>query len=124
MNPFGDENENEDEGRDDDTQNPFENKHENNPIIKHTNVELLLQINGRRSNTYISGLDLETKELDKHLKNLRIICACSCSSKTLKDDKQDIKVIHIQGNNISKIQEYLIKEFNIKNPPIRNYQSK
>lgn len=117
MNPFDDEENN-------DTQDLFENKHDNNPIIKHTNVELLLQINGRRRNTYISGLDLEPKELNKHLKNLRILCACSCSSKSLKDDKQDIKVIHIQGDNISKIQEYLFLKFNITNPPIRNYQSK
>ena len=38
--------------------NPFEDEQDNNISNKLINVELWLEINGRRKNTYISGLTL------------------------------------------------------------------
>jgi len=111
MNPFEEE------------QNPFENEKNNNTVIKSINVELWLETNGRRKNTYISGLNLEKEELKKHLQILKKKHGCNGTLKVITEDEKNIEVIHLQGDNIDNIQNYL-KTINITNITIRNFQSK
>ena len=103
--------------------NPFEDEQDNNIINKLINVELWLEINGRRKNTYISGLTLEKEELKKHLQKLKKIHGCNGTLKKISEDGRDIEVIQLQGDNIENVQNYL-KIINITNIIIRNFQSK
>jgi translation initiation factor 1 (eIF-1/SUI1) len=103
--------------------NPFEDEQDNNISNKLINVELWLEINGRRKNTYISGLTLEKDEQKKHLQKLKKIHGCNGTLKKISEEGKDIEVIQLQGDNIENVQNYL-KIINITNITIRNFQSK
>ena len=103
--------------------NPFENEEDNNSSNKITNVELWLEINGKRKNTYLSGLKFETDVLKEHLRNLKKKHGCNGSLKEMSVDGQIREVIHLQGDHIDNIETYL-KTINITNITIRDFQSK
>ena len=103
--------------------NPFEDEQDNNLSNKIINIDLWLEINGRRKNTYISGLTLEKEELKKHLQKLKKMHGCNGTLKKISEDDKDIEVIQLQGDNIENVQNYL-KMINISNITIRNFQSK
>lgn len=102
--------------------NPFEHE-ENNNTIKLNKVELWLEINGKRKNTYLSGLNFETDTLKEHLKNLKKKHGCNGSLKELSIDGEIKEVLQLQGDHIDNIQSYL-KSINITNIIIRDFQSK
>lgn len=119
MNPFEEE-----QNTFEEEQNPFENNQNNNTLINSNNVEIWLEkTKGRRQNTYISGLNLEKEELKKHLQILKKKHGCNGTLKVITEDEKNIEVIHLQGDNIDNIQNYL-KAINITNITIRNFQSK
>lgn len=103
--------------------NPFEDEQDKNLPNKLVNINLWLEINGRRKNTYISGLTLEKEELKKHLQKLKKTHGCNGTLKKISEDGQDIEVIQLQGDNIENVQNYL-KTINITNITIRNFQCK
>ena len=102
--------------------NPFDDEQDTNISNKLFNVELWLEIKGRRKNTYVSGLTMEKDELKKHLRELKKIHGCNGTLKKITDENQDIDVIQLQGDNIENVQNYL-KVINITNITIRNFQS-
>ncbi len=110
MNPFEEE------------QNPFENEKNNNTVIKSINVELWLETNGRRKNTYISGLNLEKEELKKHLQILKKKHGCNGSLKEDLIDGENKKVLKLQGDHIDNIQNFLMS-INITNFITRDFKS-
>jgi translation initiation factor 1 (eIF-1/SUI1) len=103
--------------------NPFEEQEENNTNTKVSNVEIWLEINGKRKNTYISGLPYDEDVLKEHLKNLKKKHGCNGSYKELSVEGQIKEVLQLQGDHIDNVQSYL-KSINITNFTIRDFQSK
>jgi translation initiation factor 1 (eIF-1/SUI1) len=102
--------------------NPFENEEEN-VQRKINTVELWLEVNGKRKNTFISGLNFETDVLKEHLKNLKKKHGCNGSLKEVSVEGEIKEVLQLQGDHIDNIQTYL-KSINITNVVIRDFQSK
>jgi len=82
--------------------NPYDNNEEiSQPIIQ--NVEVWVD-NGKKKNTFISGLTFTLTELKEHLKNLKKKVGCNGSIK--KNEDSDDLILQLQGNHIDIICEY------------------
>jgi translation initiation factor 1 (eIF-1/SUI1) len=101
--------------------NPFEEQVDNSNT-KVSNVEIWLEINGKRKNTYVGGLPFEESVLKEHLKNLKKKHGCNGAYKELSVEGQIKNVLQLQGDHIGNIQSYL-KTINITNITIRDFQS-
>ena len=99
MNPFDDDNDNND----------------NNDNIQETkdstNVNIWVEINGSKKNTYITGWNIPESQLKDHLKMIKKKNGCNGTLKEISNDgnKSDItKVIQLQGDLIDYMKNYLI----------------
>jgi translation initiation factor 1 (eIF-1/SUI1) len=90
--------------------NPFENSN-NTDTINNNIIEIWVETNGRRKNTYISGLSYTKKEMKEHLSNLKKKHGCNGSIKDLTEIKD---VLHLQGDHIYNIISYF-EQHNITN---------
>lgn len=98
--------------------NPFENNliHELvNPdvsedttenIFNNNIIELRVEVIKGKKNTYISGWNMEYDELKLKLKELKSKLGCNGSLKKDTETNQDI--VHLQGDQITNIYQYLI----------------
>ena len=51
--------------------NPFEEMNNNSIITKNSNIEVWVEANGRKKNTYISGWELTNEQLKEHIKTIK-----------------------------------------------------
>jgi translation initiation factor 1 (eIF-1/SUI1) len=72
-------------------------------------IEIWVERRGRKKNTYLSGWDLEKSELKNHLKTLKKSLGCNGCIKNITTDKEDIKVLHLQGDRVNDLNTYLLK---------------
>ena len=92
--------------------NPFEETQENT-IKKDFNIDLWLEVQGRKKSTYISGWDIELKDLTKHLKIIKKKKGCNGTIKDILNENNDkIQVILLQGDHLTYITEYLSEIIN------------
>lgn len=77
--------------------NPFE---ENNIINTNIQIEIWLEINGRKKNTFISGWNIPINELKDHIKNIKKKNGCNG---TIKSNN----LIQLQGDHIDYIIDYI-----------------
>ena len=90
--------------------NPFNLDSTNNISFDDVySIEIWMENRGRKKNTFVSGWTLENTELKTHLKSLKKSLGCNGCVKTITTDKGDIQVIHLQGDRIKDIYDYLIK---------------
>jgi len=77
--------------------------------IKNSKIEISLEINGRKKNTYVAGWNLSESELKDHIKIIKRKNGCngSLKEKTL-DNGNKINIIQLQGDHIEYIKEYLL----------------
>ena len=67
-------------------------------------------VNGRKSNTYIKGWKIPNEEMVKHLGKLKKSLGCNGSiQEKFLYEGEECKVLHLQGNKIAKVSEYLTK---------------
>ena len=66
--------------------------------------------NGRRTNTYIVGLNTTDEIRKSYLKSLKTKYACNGSIKKITYDNIEQIVIHLQGDQILNVKTFLIKE--------------
>jgi translation initiation factor 1 (eIF-1/SUI1) len=93
--------------------NPFEeNTNNNNNLKNEINIEIWVETNGRKKNTYISGWILPLEELKEHIKNIKKKNGCNGTIKKYINDNKEIDVLLLQGNHIQFILTYL-NELNI-----------
>lgn len=91
--------------------NPFESNIENNTYIPKldTIIEIWNECRGRKSDTFISGLPLEEKELLYHLKIIKKKKGCNGSvQELLGEDGTTTLIIQLQGNQKDYLKEYFI----------------
>lgn len=63
------------------------------------NIEIWVEKNGKKKNTYIQGIISDDIEL--HLKKLKKICCANGSY------NKDANKLHIQGDQVDNIKQYL-----------------
>ena len=66
--------------------------------------------NGRRTNTYIVGLNTTDELRKSYLKSLKTKYACNGSIKKITYDNIEQIAIHLQGDQILNVKAFLIKE--------------
>lgn len=76
-------------------------------------IEIWMEKNGRKKNTYISGWNLSEILLKEHIKIIKKKNGCNGTLKEidLSDNKSNIlKIIQLQGDHKEYIKEYLINQ--------------
>ena len=66
--------------------------------------------NGKRTNTYIVGLNITDEIRKSYLKSLKTKYACNGSIKVIKYNNIDETSIHLQGDQIQNVKAFLLKE--------------
>ena len=71
-------------------------------------IQIWSEEKGRKTETYISGWDIDETTLKQHLKSIKHSKGCngSIKDKEINDDK--VKVILLQGNHKEYIVKYLL----------------
>jgi len=88
--------------------NPFEENKDDTFIKKPFNIDIWIEVNGRKKNTYVKGWNSSLELLKTHLKNIKKKNGCNGSIKEVMDDskKSDI-ILQFQGDHIDFIVNYL-----------------
>jgi translation initiation factor 1 (eIF-1/SUI1) len=94
--------------------NPFEEFNNDTNLIKEIKIEIWVDQNGRKKNTYISGWDIPNDQLKEHLKIIKKKNGCNGTIKTLTNNVETITVMQFQGDQVEFIKEYLVSQ-NISN---------
>ena len=91
--------------------NPFEDILTNdNTNTKQTLIEIWVEANGRKKNTYVSGWDIPEEQLKEHLKTIKKKNGCNGTIKEISNETsaQLLKVLQLQGDHSEYINEYLV----------------
>ena len=87
-----------------DIKNEFEDQLLNNSII-----EIWVEVNGKKKNTYILGWELEKNELKEHLRNIKKRKGCNGTIKNINSEEHgEVSVLQLQGNHMEYVKEYII----------------
>ena len=100
--------------------NPFEENNELD-ITEIKLIEIWVEINGRKKNTYVAGWNLSELELKEHIKLIKKKNGCNGTLKELianGKNSETIKVIQLQGDHVDYLKTYL-KEQDIDQNLIR-----
>jgi len=85
-------------------QNVFEDELLNNEVI-----ELWVEINGKKKNTYILGWNLEKTELKEHLRTIKKKKGCNGTIKKITTEAYgEVSVLQLQGNHMEYVKDYII----------------
>jgi translation initiation factor 1 (eIF-1/SUI1) len=85
--------------------NPFEN--DDKVITKTIGVEIWIETNGRKQNTFVSGWDISIEELKEHLKHIKQKNGCNGTIKNKLISDKNVQILQIQGNLLNYIYDYL-----------------
>jgi len=80
----------------------FENTTEQSNIIEIWNVE-----RGRKSDTYVSGWNIDDTLLKEHISTIKKKKGCNGGIKELTNETGKIKVVQLQGNLRDYLFEYI-----------------
>lgn len=70
-------------------------------------IEVWVEERGRKSDTYISGWDIDEIELKKNLKLIKKNRGCNGSIKEIIKEAGKVKVLQLQGNHRDYVIEYI-----------------
>ena len=90
--------------------NPFENENETENKLDNlvtTEITVWKESRGRKTNTYVTGWNLEKEELKGYLKEFKQKKGCNGSLKT--DDDEGHR-LHFQGDKINDIIEFMLSK--------------
>lgn len=90
--------------------NPFEDIQTNTNTNKETLIEIWVEANGRKKNTFISGWNIPEKEIKEHIRIIKKKNGCNGTFKDIPNESKDelLKVIQLQGDHSEYINQYLI----------------
>jgi translation initiation factor 1 (eIF-1/SUI1) len=98
---------------------PFSQNINNDISFEEDNiVTITIEHRGRKTNTYITGWNLDSGGRKEHLKNLKKTFGCNGSVKTFIIDSIETPCIHLQGEHTEKIKQYL-EENNVSNITVK-----
>jgi translation initiation factor SUI1 len=92
--------------------NPFEDISTNNTTTntKETFIEIWVEINGRKKNTYVNGWQIPDEQLKEHIKTIKKKNGCNGTIKEIPNETNSelLKVLQLQGDHSDYINQYLI----------------
>ena len=90
--------------------NPFQNNNLESTISIQSDINIWVETNGRKKNTYISGWNLTDDKLKEHLIFIKKKNGCNGTIKfvTTIDNDEPVKALHLQGNHVNYLFKYLI----------------
>jgi translation initiation factor 1 (eIF-1/SUI1) len=71
-------------------------------------ITIFTRQNGKKHNTYIVGWNINESDLKAHLKTLKTTNGCNGSIKTIEFEGKQQPAIHLQGNKLDIVKEYLV----------------
>jgi translation initiation factor 1 (eIF-1/SUI1) len=84
--------------------NEFEEELLNNSII-----DIWVEVNGRKKNTYIHGWELELSELKDHLRTIKKKKGCNGTIKNITNEEYGtVSVLQLQGNHAEYVKTYIV----------------
>lgn len=87
-----------------DIKNEFEDE-----LLQDNIIELWVEVNGRKKNTYILGWKLPTGELKEHLRTIKKKRGCNGTIKDMTTEEHGVvSVLQLQGNHTDYVKEYII----------------
>ncbi len=87
-----------------DIKNEFEDE-----LLQDNLIELWVEVNGRKKNTYILGWKLPTSELKEHLRTIKKKRGCNGTIKDMTTEEYgNVSVLQLQGNHTDYVKEYII----------------
>jgi translation initiation factor SUI1 len=89
---------------------PFEEFNNDMILPKEVNIEIWVEQNGRKKNTYISGWEISDDCLKSHLKTIKKKNGCNGTIKTLSNNSDIIQVIQLQGDQTDFVKKYIIEQ--------------
>jgi len=92
--------------------NPFE-ENEQNDITEIKLIEIWVEVNGRKKNTYVAGWNISEPDLKEHIKIIKKKNGCNGTLKEITVDgnkSYTIKVIQLQGEHVDYIKSYLVEQ--------------
>jgi translation initiation factor 1 (eIF-1/SUI1) len=92
---------------------PFEQENESNQVLSNP-IIVWTETNGKRINTYITGLPFDDNKMKEHLTNLKKKHGCNGSYKEKEVDGVSTMALQLQGGHIDDIIEYF-KKYDINN---------
>lgn len=94
--------------------NPFDeiNDNTNNIITKESKIEIWVEVNGRKKNTYVSGWNITEDQLKDHLKTIKKKNGCNGTIKQIPSENGSelITVMQMQGDHSDYMNDYLISQ--------------
>lgn len=72
-------------------------------------IEIWYEDRGKKCDTFVHGWNISDNELKEHLKIIKKKRGCNGSIKEIVKETGKIKVLHLQGNNVDYIYDYLIQ---------------
>ncbi len=87
--------------------NPFEEEEETVTVPKENNITIWKENRGRKTNTYITGWNIDIDDLKSYLKEFKQSKGCNGSIK-IEDD--DTYKLHFQGDKIDDFIEFMLSK--------------
>ena len=86
------------------SKNEFEDE-----LLNNSTIDIWVEVNGRKKNTYIYGLELELGELKEHLRTIKKKKGCNGTIKNITHDEYGIvSVLQLQGNHAEYVKTYIM----------------
>jgi len=78
-------------------------------LLNNTIIDIWVEVNGRKKNTYIHGWELELNELKDHLRTIKKKKGCNGTIKKITNDEYcTVSVLQLQGNHAEYVKTYIV----------------
>ncbi len=91
--------------------NPFEQENDDIQDTIESNVNIWVEVNGRKKNTYVTGWNIPETELKEHLKTMKKKNGCNGTIKDVPNESNTgfVTTMQLQGDHADYVKEHLIK---------------
>jgi translation initiation factor 1 (eIF-1/SUI1) len=92
--------------------NPFEDDNEETQDTTESVVNIWVEVNGRKKNTYITGWKIPDTDLKEHLKCIKKKNGCNGTIKRIANESNNgfVTTMQLQGDHAGIVQTYLVEK--------------
>lgn len=89
--------------------NPFESNEANETNMVEDLIEIWVEVNGKKKNTYVYGWKLDLSLLKEHLRTIKKKKGCNGTIKKMERHESGglVQVLQFQGDHSDYVNEYL-----------------
>ena len=90
--------------------NPFEDYSNNvESTFTKSSINIWVEANGRKHNTYVSGWEISDDEIKEHLKTIKKKNGCNGSIKEMEVNGNAVeRVMQLQGDHADYVKKYIV----------------